>query len=76
MQHFIPSVQQTQDKPEASKIETILKQSDKPLKLISKLYQGLIETFPNDTKHVKQKCEEDLGDTVDDDEWIQICLNV
>jgi hypothetical protein len=37
----------------------------------------LIEAFPVFTKHVKQKCEEDLGDTIDDDDdaWIQICLN-
>ena len=75
IQHFILSVQQTLDKPAASKIETILRQSDKPLKLISKLYQGLIEALPDDTKHVIQYCEENLGDTFDDDEWIQICLN-
>ena len=45
------------------KIETILRQSDRPLMMISKMYQGLIEAFPDDTKHVNQKCEEDLGDT-------------
>ena len=56
------------------KFKLFLSQSDKPLKLISKLYQGLIEALPDDTKHVIQKCEENLGDTFDDDdsEWIQI----
>lgn len=57
---FIFSVQHTLDKQDASKIRTILRQSDKPLRLISKLYQVLIEAFPNDTKHVKQQCEEAL----------------
>lgn len=41
--------------------------------MLSKLCQGLIKAFLDDTKHVKQKCEEYLGDVVDDDEWIQIC---
>lgn len=53
-QHFILTVQQTLDKPHA-----ILKQSNKPPKLIYKLYQGLIEAFPSYTKHLKQKCDED-----------------
>ena len=70
MQHFILSVHQTMDKPDA-----ILRPSDKPPMFISKLYQGLIEAFPNDTKHVKQKCEEDPRDGIDDDdEWIHILL--
>ena len=73
MQHFILSVQQTLDKTDASKNETILRQSDKPLKLISKLYHGLVEAFPDDTKHVKQKCEKDLVEAIYDDEWMQIC---
>ena len=70
IQQLILSVQQTLDKPDA-----ILRQSDKPPKLIFKLFQGLIEAFPDDTKHVKLKCEEDLVEAIDDDEWIQICLN-
>ena len=61
IQHFILSVLQTLDKPDA-----ILRQSDKPIKLISKLYQELIEAFPDDTKHGQKKCDEDLGDTTDD----------
>ena len=73
IQYFIISVQQTMDKPDASSIENILRQSDRLLKLISKLYQWLIEVFADDTIHVKQKCEEDLGCTIDDDEWVQIC---
>jgi hypothetical protein len=55
IQHFIISVQQTLNKPDAN-----LRQSDKPPKLISKLYQELIEAIPDDTKYVNLKCEEDL----------------
>jgi hypothetical protein len=66
IQHFIHSVQL--DKPDA-----ILRQSDKPPKLISKLYQGLIEAFTDYIQQVKEKYEEELGDAIDDDEWIQIC---
>jgi hypothetical protein len=55
---LFPLYKKTLDKPDDSKFETILSQSDKPLKLISKLYQGLIDAFPDDTKHVKQKCKE------------------
>ena len=66
IQHFIHSVQL--DKPDA-----ILRQSDKPPKLISKLYQVLIEAFTGYMQHVKQKYEEDLGDAIDDDEWIEMC---
>jgi hypothetical protein len=40
------SLSSKHDKPDA-----ILRQSDKPPKLISKLYQGLIEAFPDDPKH-------------------------
>jgi hypothetical protein len=34
----------------------------------------LIEALPDDTKHVLQKFEENLGDTLDDDDkgWIHI----
>ena len=68
IQHFIISAQQTLDKPDA-----ILSQSDKLSKLRSKLYHGLVEAFHDDTKHVKQKCEKDLVEAIDDDEWMQIC---
>ena len=40
--------------------------------MISKLYHGSIEAFPNDIQHVKQKYEEDLVEAIDDDERIQI----
>jgi hypothetical protein len=36
-----------------------------------KLYQWMIEAFPNNTKHVKQKLEADLGDAIDEDEGVQ-----
>ena len=68
-QHYIFSVLQTLDKQQALKIQTILRQSDK--QLISKRYQGLTETFPDVTHHVKQKYEVDLGNAIDDGEWIQ-----
>ena len=71
MQYFTISVQRTLDKQEAACYFKSLTN----LKLISKLYQGLIEAFPDDTQQVKQKCEEDLGDAIDDNEWIEICYN-
>jgi hypothetical protein len=41
---------------------------------ISKVDFQTVSRVDRGTKHVKQKCEEDLGDIIND-EWIQICLN-